>query len=407
MKKNNFLKILFFHFCFLVLAIFLLVVANHREYQKFTVSINSYLGGIIDSLEKHYPDLSKEEIIELLNAQNTKSETLEKLGINQNSIAILTLQKNQKNNLWIGILSILFVDGLGLLFFFWYHHRQKKKIEEITDYLKEINKKNYKLNLEDEKEDDLSLLKSELYKIVVMLKEESENAEKEKKSLKILVEDISHQLKTPITSIRILLDNLETIEMPEETKKEFLHDISTQIEKMKALTISLLTFARFNAGVVELERKPFLLADFFKELEKNVGVLLDLHGLTLEVIGDKKIKMVGDYRWELEAVTNIVKNAIEHSKRGGTVKISYEETPFYTTIRIQDEGLGISKKDQKHIFERFYKSETANSESFGIGLSLSKIIIEKDNGTISCESQEMVGTTFEIKYLKSNEEVTL
>lgn len=383
----------------LLITFFSLFLVFHSfSSKKFTKEINSYIGNIIAKVEEKYPNITKEEVIELLNSEGEESSTLKELGINEDNMAIRSLQNKERQILFSSLLLFLFLDISLMTCFFLYEKRKEKKIHDITESVKEINKKNYVLAPDKEEEGELSYLKNELYKITVMLKEESENAKKEKDALKTLVEDISHQLKTPLTSIRILLDNLESIDMKEETRREFLRDISVQIEKMNTLTISLLKLARFDAGVITLEPKEVSVLDLFKKVEENVAVLLELHNKKLLIKGDE-IVLTCDPHWELEALTNIVKNAIEHATTD-EITIMYSETFFYTTIEIQNEGEEISLEDRKHIFDRFYKSKNASKDSIGIGLSLAKAIIEKDKGTISVTSSKNK-TVFLIKYLKN------
>ncbi len=383
----------------LLITFFSLFLVFHSfSSKKFTKEINSYIGNIIAKVEEKYPNITKEEVIELLNSEGEESSTLKELGINEDNMAIRSLQNKERQILFSSLLLFLFLDISLMTCFFLYEKRKEKKIHDITESVKEINKKNYVLAPDKEEEGELSYLKNELYKITVMLKEESENAKKEKEALKTLVEDISHQLKTPLTSIRILLDNLESIDMKEETRREFLRDISVQIEKMNTLTISLLKLARFDAGVITLEPKEVSVLDLFKKVEENVAVLLELHNKKLLIKGDE-IVLTCDPHWELEAFTNIVKNAIEHATTD-EITITYSETFFYTTIEIQNEGEEIFLEDQKHIFDRFYKSKNASKDSIGIGLSLAKAIIEKDKGTISVTSSKNK-TVFLIKYLKN------
>ena len=386
---------------FILLAINLLFgIGSYYQYQKFVREINLYVGGITEKLKEQYPNITEGEIASILNADKSDSEILKKLGINDTNIAIISLEQNKKDTVLLSFLTTFILDTILIISFVVILRKKRKKVEEITGYVQEISKKNYQLELEKEEEDELSYLKNELYKITLMLKEESENAKKEKDSLKKSIEDISHQLKTPLTSIRILLDNLENEEMEESLRKEFLHDISNQLEKMNVLTISLLKLARFDAGVISLERRKFSVCSLLQAVQENLSILLELHHQTLEIKGDENIMMEGDFHWEQEALTNIVKNSIEHSKPNTKIMISYTESPFYVTITIEDRGCGISKKDQKHIFDRFYKSKNASSDSIGIGLSLAKTIIEKDGGTIHVDSKEGLYTKFQIQYEK-------
>ncbi len=400
MKKEKIFYYVLGNIILLFLMNLLFGIGSYYQYRKMVKEINGYVGGMVEQLKEEYPDIKDGTIARILTADQKDSEILEKLGIHDNNIAILSLEQNKKDGFLLFFLMTLLLDAILIMIFLVIIRKKRKKVEEITSYVKEIHKKNYQLELDKEEEDELSYLKNELYKITVMLKEESEIAKKEKESLKESIEDISHQLKTPLTSIRILLDNLENEEMDASLRKEFLHDISNQLEKMNVLTISLLKLARFDAGVVSLEKKKFSVSSLLQAVSNNLSILLELHQQTLEIKGEENTMMEGDFHWEQEAITNIVKNSIEHAKPNTKITISYTESPFYVTITIEDRGCGISKKDQKHIFDRFYKSKNASSDSIGIGLALSKTIIEKDGGTIRVDSKEGLYTKFQIQYEK-------
>lgn len=400
MKKELWKKGFLFPFLLFFGISLIFTYFSVEHYHTLTKEVNAYVGSIVKKVEERYPAITEEEIRDLLNGKGETSKILEETGINEDNIAMISLEKEQKKSYWITMILFLLMDFLFLLSFVSFYLRREKKVKELTKQVKEISKKNYNFPIEKEEEGEISYLRNELYKITIMLKEESENAKKEKEALKTLVEDISHQLKTPLTSIRILLDNLENTKMEEEMRREFLHDISVQLEKMNTLTISLLKLARFDAGVVTLEKKEVKVKDLLEELQENYSVLLELHNQKLVIEGDSKITMNCDSHWELEALGNILKNAIDHGKENSTIFITFSETPFYTTIEIRNEGEGISKKDQKHIFDRFYKSKNASKDSIGIGLSLAKAIVEKEGGTIRLESIPNQYTTFQIKYEK-------
>ena len=306
-----------------------------------------------------------------------------------------------KYNLIANILLIVLFSFLWLIIILFYLKRRDKKIKQITKYINEIKNKKYELNIDENSEDELSNLKNELYKITIMLKEESEISKKDKENLKISVEDISHQLKTPLTSITIMLDNLkENPNMDENTKQKFIFEISKQIDWINWLVISMLKLSKLDANVVQFYDEKINLNKFITEIVKNLEIPSEIKNQNIIINGDNEAAFVGDYKWQQEAVTNIIKNCIEHNKENGTINIKYEENNLFTKISIKDEGIGIEKEDLKHIFERFYKGKNSTENSVGIGLSLSKNIIEKNNGIILCKSEIGKGTEFIIKYIK-------
>ena len=283
-----------------------------------------------------------------------------------------------------------------------FYLKRQNGINEVLAYIDKINSKDYTLQIEKNGEDELSNLRNELYKIVIILKEEAEKSQNDKKALSVALEDISHQLKTPLTSISIMIDNLiENPNMDQITKSKFLHEIRRQLEWINWLVISLLKLSKLDSNTVEFNRKEFLVSDIIENLVRNLSVPLEIKNQEICVKGEENAKIYADYNWQLEAMSNILKNCIEHTAEGKKIHITFSENNFYTSIRIEDEGNGINKEELKHIFERFYKGKSSNENSIGIGLALAKTIIEKDNGYIICSSQINKGTMFEIRYMKT------
>lgn len=399
-RFKQYLKLFFIYLLILVVSFTFVACYSRYQTKKLTISINNWVGNVVTHLESKYPNISMEEIISLLNAEDSSNELLKELGINSDNVAILGLKSANYQFLLLGISSILFFSIFVIIGIIYYQRKKNKTIKEITNFVKAINQNDYSLQIEKNGEGELYILKSELYKIMVKLKEENFHILKEKEALKNSVEDISHQLKTPLTSIRILLDSLENERMDPQLKKEFLRDIDKQTENMQSLIITLLKLARFDVGVVKMKKEPINLKDLLENVKDNLAILLDLKNQEIVINGKKDIFLIGDYFWLLEAFTNIAKNGLEHSDENTKLLIKYDSNPLMTKIVIQDGGAGISLEDQKHIFERFYKSKNANHNGFGIGLSLAKTIIEQNNGYIKCRSEVGKGTTFEIKILK-------
>ena len=306
-----------------------------------------------------------------------------------------------KQNLILNIILILVFSILWMTIIILYLRKRDKKIQQITNYINQIKNKKYDLNIEENTEDELSNLKNELYKITIMLKEESEISKKDKENLKMSVEDISHQLKTPLTSITIMLDNLkDNPNMEEKTKQKFIFEISKQVEWINWLVISMLKLSKLDANVVQFYDEKINLKKFIGEIIKNLEIPIEVKNQKIIIDGNENVSFIGDYKWQQEAITNIIKNCIEHNANNGTIYINYEENSLFTKITIRDEGEGIPKEDLKHIFERFYKGKNSSENSVGIGLALAKNIIEKNNGMINCKSELDKGTEFVIKYMK-------
>lgn len=389
----------------IVIIIFLITfsILIYKQYKTYTYNFNQKIAGIIDDVLEKYPDIEKREIVEILNSSDkTNNEILREYAIELDKDSVI-LENNTDFQKFIIIdinTLIVFILILSIIVFK-YNHSESKKINEITKYIEEINRGNYKLNIEENTEDELSILKNELYKITIMLKEVAENSQKDKTTLKDSLSDISHQIKTPITSILIMLDNILSDEnMPEDIKKDFIKDIKREIINIKFLVESILKLSKIDSNSIKFIKKEVSIKDIINESVKNVSMLSELKNIEIIVSGDDSIKTICDLKWQVEAITNILKNCIEHSYENKKIYINYNQNNMYTELKIEDNGTGIDAKDLPHIFERFYKGKNSSSDSVGIGLALSKSIIESNNGYIQVDSELNKGTTFIIKYLK-------
>ena len=440
---------------FIVLTLVLLIIAVvvngiilNNSYNLQIQEYNEQVYALIGTIRENYPEVSDEEIIRILNNSEAESSTyntetsnsnnnlnenvnsnaeigkelVQKYGITENEPAILSLEKLQNNTIiYSGIVIGVLVLAIIAI---WLVSRiiQKRKIDGITKYIREINNKNYELKIKENAEDELSNLRNELYKITLMLKEEAENSKKDKKFLAKSLSDISHQIKTPLTSISIMLDELKDNQnMDEETRRRFIFEISRQAEQISFLTIALLKLSKLDSGTVEFEKSKYRLDVLVQNAIKNLEIPLEIKNIQVETNFDEvsevnkeknlnnnsaknnklnkaSLEVIGDYRWTLEAVTNIIKNCIEHTQESKKIHIQIRVTNVYTELIIEDEGEGIDEKDLKHIFERFYKGKNSSENSFGIGLSLSKTILEKQKASISCSSVLHKGTTFKIYF---------
>lgn len=381
-------------------TIFLLITGiQYKSYKKI---LNSTINSIINEVIEKYPNITEEQILKIIESKNNNNNNiLNKYGYGDKIAYIKNIEDcMNKNVIMNSIFIITFGITLGIVCIV-YISKQQKKVEEISQYLKEINNKNYLLKIEDNGEDELSKLRNELYKTTILLKETAENSEKEKEQLSNALADISHQIKTPLTSITIMLDNImENPDMEETVKSEFIREISKQIEWINSLVISLLKLARFDAGAIKMNKRQINVRELIDNVISNLSILLEIKNIEIITEIKENEMFIGDYKWQLEAITNIVKNAVEHSKKGSKIYINVDSNSLFLKIKIEDKGQGINKEDLKHIFERSYKSNNSLENSVGIGLALAKTIIEQNNGYVRVESKENKGTIFEIEYIK-------
>ena len=400
-NKVELKKAILWSICAMILLNIAFGLINYYEYKKYTDNFNSKIAMIITKLGEEYQNIKKNDIMGILNSDELKdSNLLEDYGIDLNKDSLILQNDVYFKRFLVTNVIILSILGLVILaIFLKYNYSKDRKLDEITRYIEEINNKNYKLDIADNSEDELSILKNELYKITIMLKETAENSVKDKLFLKDSLSDISHQLKTPLTSISILLDNiLENPEMDEKSKNEFLIDIKREIININFLINSLLKISKLDSETVKFINKEESIGHILNESVKNVETLCDLKNIKIEIEGNMESKLYCDAKWQIEAITNILKNAVEHSYENSKIEVFFEQNKVYSRIEIIDYGTGINQEDLPHIFERFYKAKNSSSDSVGIGLALSKSIIEKNNGYVDVQSKVGKGTKFIIKY---------
>ena len=359
---------------------------------------------IISNVCEMYPDITNVEIVKILNDKSDDFYTVDMLrhyGITENEWSIL---KNEEMKHTLVVSNVLFflLGGFSLFGLFLIYLRvQQNEVRRITNYLVKINNGQYDLNLRYNSEGVISILENEIYKTTVHLRESCEASMKDKMILKDSISDISHQLKTPLTSIMIMVDNIiDDKDMPEEIKDEFIADIKKSTVHISFLVQSLLKLSRLDANAVDFTKKPENIRDIFSDCMKKTELLAEVREVNVSA-GSEDIDLICDKKWITEAFTNIVKNCIEHTNRNGSVTLLAKDSRFDTKIIISDTGCGISEKELPYIFERFYKTKNSSEDSIGIGLSLSKAIIEKHNGYIIADSEVGKGTTFTIKFLKN------
>ena len=384
-----------------IIFVVLNILINIYEYKIYRNNINNNLESIISLIETKYPLITKNEIMEILNSKNNTTNIFKEYGIDIDNTSII-LENDKYYNTFIifNALYIYIIIIVLLIIFLIYIKNKDKDIKDITKYIEEINKGNYELKINSISEDELSILKNEIYKTTIKLKEAYINTNNDKLSIKKSLEDISHQLKTPLTSILIMLDNLiDDPNMDINTRQDFITDIKRQVVNINFLVQNLLKLSKFDSNTIHFIKENNKLSNILKEAIKNVSTLCDLKDIKIIINGDDESTIYSDFKWEVEALTNILKNSIEHTKDKKEILVDYNTNNVYSIIKIKDYGVGIAHDDLKHIFERFYKGKNSSPDSIGIGLSLAKAIINEDNGIISVESNSN-GTTFIIKYYK-------
>lgn len=288
-----------------------------------------------------------------------------------------------------GVFSILFP-----VWFLLRNRRENERILKLTDYLEKVNTGQEGVLLTTG-EDAVSKLQDEIYKTVTELYQTREAALEAQKSLSENLDNIAHQIKTPITSMSLSLQM-----MSESFSPEHIRELRKQLSRLTYLEESLLLLSRIDAGTLFLEKKEVdvftvltLAADNLQELLRKADVSVNIPELG-------EILIPADMDWTMEAVMNLMKNCMEHTPPGGSIFCSYEENPLYVQIRIWDTGTGFAKEDIPHLFERFYRGKNAKAGSIGIGLSLVKAIVERQNGTVTAENNVDGGACFTIRFYR-------
>ena len=361
-------------------------------------------GTLLKRVIEEHPT-TEEEVIKLyeeIDFNQIDTHVLEKYGyLSSEDLKYFQDLDKAHNNLLIS--EVIFVTILFCVLnaaYIWYQWNQDRKLKELDQYLLAVLAGNYNLDIRDYEDGILSSLKNDVYKMSVLLKEDKEHALEQQKYLESVLSDISHQLRTPLTSMYVMNDLLSDGKMRGNRKKEILSKNRTQLERIEWLITTLLKMSRIDAGTVTFKREKVNTKDLIKQALEPINIPIELKKQTVLIVGDKKSTVILDKKWTTEAFVNLLKNAHEHTPVGGMIIIKITDNPLFTEFLIQDNGSGIAKEDLPHIFERFYKGKNSSSESIGIGLNMSKTIIQKENGTIMVDSVEGKGTTFTIRFYK-------
>ena len=277
--------------------------------------------------------------------------------------------------------------------------RRYKNLNDLNDYLSLVCKGIYDMNIDDNTEGELSILKNNLYKVITLLQSQNEYLKNDKLYLADSIADISHQLKTPLTSMMVMCELLENEENPDK-RQEFVSVINNQLSKMKWLITNILKISKLDADATEFKRDEVSILSVLDDSLKPFALTAELKNVAIQNSANDFV-FNGDESWTVEAVSNIVKNCLEHTNDGGKITIASELTNLYNKLTISDNGCGIAEEDLPHIFERFYHGKNSSKDSVGIGLALAKTVFEKENASVTVESEQGRGSVFEIRFYKS------
>lgn len=304
------------------------------------------------------------------------------------------------------VLTVLLAACLGAAFVAEFRLLRLKKglsrlSEQITCILDDTGDEGLG-SLQEYAEGELEVLESQLGKMVLLLREQAGNLKNDKLLLKDAMANMSHQLKTPMTSLRLAVSMLAEEDTGQEQRLEYAQKAFLLLNRIDWLVSTLLKLSRLDAGTICFAAERVEFGALSRALTEQVEIAMDLKGQTLVSDVQKDSGFTGDFGWTLEAVLNIVKNCMEHTPEGRRLYLTMRENPLYSEILVEDEGPGIPAAEQRRIFERFYRGENASENSAGIGLALSADLIRQQNGTVRAENRRQGGARFVIRFHKGH-----
>lgn len=278
--------------------------------------------------------------------------------------------------------------------------KYKKSLRRLSGEMDRILHGSGELVLGSYEEGEISILRDEIYKMTVRLREQSETLTEDKEALADSLADISHQIRTPLTTLNLMTARMMQEGDDPEQRKRILREMNRMLERIEWLITALLKISKLDAGAICLEPADISMEGFLKKVMEPFEIQMDLRDQRCRIEGTEGMTFTADEAWTLEAVRNVVKNSLEYTPDGKALEISCVDNPLYTEISVCDSGPGIDPEDLPHLFERFYKGKNAGSSSFGIGLALAQSIMSRQNGVIRAENRKEGGSRFRIRFYK-------
>ena len=295
-------------------------------------------------------------------------------------------------------LTAVVLSLLLMLVFCFSTYKRYQRISSLADDIDQVLHGDSSIDFDNYSEGELSILHSEIYKMTIRLREQQQKLMKDKEYLADSLADISHQIRTPLTSINLLVERLSAFGLTDECRHQLTNELYELLDRIDWLITTLLKISKLDAGAVQFNKEMFSLEMLINKSCAPLLIPIELRGQELIIRTDGNF--YGDPAWTSEAVGNIVKNCMEHTPDGGRIEINAAENALYSEIVIKDNGTGVSAEDLPHIFERFYKGKDSDGKSFGIGLALSRMIIAGQKGTVKAENRKNAGAMFTIRFYK-------
>lgn len=303
-----------------------------------------------------------------------------------------------KINTAAGILAFVSAVVFGTAFYI-YTKARYKSIARISDQIDLVLHNAEHMDLDELEEGELSILYSEVKKMTLRIREQNDALRKEKTHLADSLADIAHQLRTPLTSVNLLLTLLANTRNDNE-RKAFLRETEELLVRMDWLITALLKISRLDAGVVEFQSGPIAVKNLILTALRPLQIPVELHNIELHTDVPEGIEIQGDSGWLAEAIQNIVKNCMESAGENGKIEIICKDTMLFTEISIHDNGAGFDREDLPRLFDRFYRGKSTNATGYGIGLALCRMIITRQGGTITAKNHPRGGAVFAIRFPK-------
>lgn len=295
-------------------------------------------------------------------------------------------------------LTAVVLSMLLMLIFCIGTYKRYRRIASLADAINQVLHGDNSIDFDNYSEGELSILHSEIYKMTVRLREQQQKLISDKEYLADSLADISHQIRTPLTSINLLVERLSASGLTDECRHQLTNELYGLLDRIDWLITTLLKISKLDAGTVQFNKETVSMETLINKSCAPLLIPIELRGQELIIRAEGNF--YGDSAWTSEAVGNIVKNCMEHTPDGGKIEIEAAENVLYSEIVIKDNGTGISPEDLPHIFERFYKGKDSDGKSFGIGLALSRMIIAGQKGTVKAENRKNTGAMFTLRFYK-------
>ena len=296
----------------------------------------------------------------------------------------------------VAIASVVF-----LVFYEWLLAQRRDNVMKLCDDIDRILRSDDSISFDEYKEGELSVLSAEIHKMTIRLREQNAAFLTEKQFAKEALEDISHQLRTPLTSVMMILGLMNDPELTEQERMEYLRDLYELLARMKWLIETMLSLSRIEAEAVKFAKGTVSCRELIERSVETVSVTAELKGVELRMMIDGEPEFIGDIHYTSEAMVNLLKNAIEHTPSGGTVTVTAKGSNISTELTITDTGEGIPEMELPHIFERFYRSSEYTKNGFGIGLAFAKRVISAQDGSLRASNVIPHGADFTIHFYQT------